>query len=129
MTSVLRQACQIFIREFKEIGKIEVFLGSFTNACNKVLRKPFLKPDTVGLIPDGRYNCNNYSKKALMCLLNMEQTGGSQIMHARNGREYGPRKLPKYIVDGYCPETKITYEFFGCFFTHKPVNCSEMSAQ
>ena len=130
--TVLRQAYQIFRREFMEIDNIEVFLQSFTitPACRKVLRKRFLKPNTIGLTPDGGYSCNNnYSKKTLMWLMHMEQMDGCQIMRARNGREYGPRELPKYIVDGYCPETKITYEFFGCFFTHKPVNCSEMSAQ
>ena len=48
--TVLRQACLIFRREFIEIGSIEVFLESFTIAfaCNKVLRKKFLKPDTIG---------------------------------------------------------------------------------
>ena len=53
--TVLRQACQIFRREFIEIGNIEVFLESFTiaAACNKVLRKWILKPDTIGLIPSG----------------------------------------------------------------------------
>jgi len=117
--TVLRQACQIFRREFIEIGNIEVFLESFTIAsgCNKVLRKKFLKPDTIGLIPDGGYSCNNkYSKKALMWLLHMEQTDGCRIMHARNGREYRPHELPNHSVDGYCPETKIIYEFLGCFY-------------
>ena len=44
--TVLRQACQIFKREFIEIGNIEVFVESFTiaSACNKVLRKNFLNP-------------------------------------------------------------------------------------
>jgi hypothetical protein len=39
--TVLRQACQIFRREFMEIGNIEFFLESFTiaSACNKLLRK------------------------------------------------------------------------------------------
>ena len=57
----LRQACQIFRREFIEIGNIEVFLKSFTiaSACNKILKERFLKPDTIGLIPDGGYSCNN----------------------------------------------------------------------
>jgi len=66
--TVLRQACQIFRREFMEIGNIEVFLQSFNiaSACNKVLRKLFLKPNTIGLIPAGGYSCNNYSKKTLM---------------------------------------------------------------
>jgi hypothetical protein len=88
--TVLRQDCQIFRREFIEIGNIEVFLESFTiaSACNKKKKKKILKPDTIGLIADGEYSCNNkYSKKAFMWLLHMEQTDGCGMMHARNGRE------------------------------------------
>ena len=53
--TVLRQACRVFRREFVQIGHIDVFVESFTiaSACNKVLRKRFLKPDTIGLIPTG----------------------------------------------------------------------------
>ena len=85
MTSVLRQASQIFRRDFIESGNIEVFLDALTiaSACNKVLRKKFQKPETVGLIPAGVYSANNrYSKKALIWLLHMEQTDGCQIHHA-----------------------------------------------
>ena len=85
----LRQACQIFRREF-EFGNIEVFLESFTiaSAFNKVLRNWFLKPDTIGLILSGGYSCNNnYSKEALMWLLDVEQTEGCRMRHARNGRQ------------------------------------------
>jgi hypothetical protein len=73
-----------------EIANIDVFLEAVTiaSACNKVLRKQFLKPETVGLIPAGGYSCNiKYSKKALMWLLHVEQADGCRIMHARNGRE------------------------------------------
>ena len=43
--TVLRKACRVFRREFLEIGNIEVFLEALTiaSACNKVLRKKFLK--------------------------------------------------------------------------------------
>ena len=68
--TVLRQACQIFRRDFMDIGNVDTFLESCTIAltCNKVLRKRFLKPETIGLIPKGGgYSCNqNYSKKSLM---------------------------------------------------------------
>ena len=42
--TVLRQACQIFRREFIKMGNIEGFLEAFTiaSACNKVLRTRFL---------------------------------------------------------------------------------------
>ena len=77
--TVLRQACQVFRWVFMEIGNIAVFVEAVTiaSACNKVLRKQFLKPDTIGLIPMGGYSGNvNYSKKALMWLVYREQADG-----------------------------------------------------
>ena len=67
--TVLRQACRVFRREFLQIGYIEVFLESLTiaSACNKVLRRTFLKPGTIGLIRKGGYTCNNkYREKAIV---------------------------------------------------------------
>jgi len=51
--TVLRQACRVFRREILQTGHIDVFVESITIAfaCNKVVRKRFLKPDTIGLIP------------------------------------------------------------------------------
>jgi len=106
------------ITDFMEIGHVDVFLESCTiaSACNKVFRKRFLKPETVGLISAEGYSCNqNYSKKALMWLLHMEQMDGCKIMPARNGREYRLPELPRFSVDGYCAETRIVFEFLGCF--------------
>jgi len=98
---------------------MNVFVEALTTetTCNKVLRKRFLKPDTIGIIPTGEYTGNNkYSKKAMMWLLHMEQTDEVRIMHTRNGREYRLPQLPHLSVDCYCPETNTVYEFFGCFF-------------
>ena len=81
-----------------DVGNVDIFLESCTiaSACMKVLRKWFLKPETVGLIPrGGGYSGNqNYSAKALMWILHMEQTDGCTIMHARNGREFRLPELP-----------------------------------
>ena len=51
--TVLTLACRLFGRGFLHIGNIEVFLESMTIAstCNKVLRRKFLKPNAIGLIP------------------------------------------------------------------------------
>ncbi len=76
---MLRQACQVFRREFLEVGNIDVFQEYVTiaSACNKVLRRLFLKPDTIGLIPTGGYSGNvNYNKKTLMWLVYREQLDG-----------------------------------------------------
>jgi len=58
--TVLRQACRMFRREFVLIGNLDVFLVSITiaSACNEDLRKRFLHPDTIDLIPNGGYACN-----------------------------------------------------------------------
>jgi hypothetical protein len=117
--TVLRQACQVFRRGFIEIGNIEVFIESITfgSACNKVLRRRFLKPDTIGLIPAGGYTGNvNYSKKAIMWLVYREKVDGCTIMHGRNAREYRLPELPRLSVNGFCRETKTVYEFFDCYF-------------
>ena len=67
--TLLRKACKVFRREFMSIGNLEVFLEKIiiASACKKVLRKRFLQPDTIGLIPTRGYTCNhNYSKNTLI---------------------------------------------------------------
>jgi len=53
--AVLRQACRVFRREFMQFGNIDVFIESINiaSACNKLLRKRFLRRDTIGLIATG----------------------------------------------------------------------------
>jgi hypothetical protein len=104
----------VFRREFIRVENIEVFLESVTIAfaCNEVLRKQFLKPDTIGLTPTGGYSGNvNYSKKAMMCFIYREQTNGCQIMHGRNERKYRLLERHHLSVDEFCEETKTVYEF------------------
>ena len=91
--SVLREAYRVLGQEFIQFGNIDVSLESVTiaSACNEVMRKRFLKPNTLGLIPPGGYIGNfNYSNKAIMWLVYREQTGGCTIMHAKKRREYRP---------------------------------------
>jgi len=118
--TVLRQACRVFRREFIQIGNIEIFLEAITiaSACNMVLRKQFLKPDTIGLIPTGGYGGNiNYSKKSLMWLVYREKADvGRKILHGHNGREYRLPDLPHFRVDGFCQETRTVYECLGCYY-------------
>jgi hypothetical protein len=50
------------------MGNVKIFLECMTiaSACNKVFRKKFLRPDTIGLIPQGGCTDNRrLSKKAL----------------------------------------------------------------
>ena len=69
------------------------------------------------MIPTGGYSGNvNYSKKALMCLVYIEQLDGCRIMHGRNGREYRLPALRHLSVVGFCKETNTVYEFCGCYW-------------
>jgi len=51
----INQACRVLGASSCKTGNIEAFLESMTIAseCNKVLRKRFLQPETIGLIPTG----------------------------------------------------------------------------
>jgi hypothetical protein len=65
------------------------------SACNKVLRKLFLKPYTIGIIPKCGYSGGvKYSKKAKIWLLYKGKVEGIKILHARNCREYRLPELP-----------------------------------
>ena len=53
--TIVREACRVFGRELMEIGNIKLFKEAIkiASACNNFLRKRFLYPDTIGLIPTG----------------------------------------------------------------------------
>ena len=81
------------------------------------MRKLFLKPNRISLIPSGGYTGNfNYSNKAFMWLVYREQTDGCTIRHARNGSEYRPPELPRLSVDRFFAQKRTVYEFFGCLY-------------
>jgi len=122
--NVLREACRVLRQEFIQIGNIFGFIESVTiaSACNKVLRKRFLKPNTICLIPPGGYTGNvNYSNKAIMWLVYREQTDGCTILHARNGREYRPPEIPNLSVDGLYAERELCTSSLVAYFTVVPV--------
>ena len=74
-------------------------------ACNRVLRKKFLQPERIGIIPTVGYtDTKMQSKKAIMWLIDEEQREGKRIQHGRNGREYALPELAELCVDGYCEE-------------------------
>jgi len=103
------RVCRVLRRELIQIVNIYVFLESvtITSAYNKVMRKRFLKSNTIGFIPSGGYSCNvNYSNKAIMLLVYREKTDGCTIKHARNQHEYRLPELPRSSVDGFCAETR-----------------------
>jgi len=104
----------VFRREFMQIGNIEVFLKGITNAsaCNKLLRKQFLKPDTIGLITTGGYSGNVfYSKKSFMST-GKRQTGSSRyctgVLDASTGCQNSPTLVWTVSASRQGPWTKFS---------------------
>ena len=90
---------------------------NIATAFNKVLRKRFLVPNTIGLIPLVGYTINvKYSNKAIIRLMYSEQTDGCTIWLAINAHEYRTPQIPNLSVDGFCAETRTVYEYFEWLF-------------
>ncbi|CAH2008244.1 unnamed protein product, partial [Acanthoscelides obtectus] len=87
---ILTQACLKFRDLMKTETTVDPFQESTTIAscCNKVFRRNFLKPETIGVIPKGGYRWReNQSKIAIQWLLWEEHQRGIKIQHAAKGIE------------------------------------------
>ncbi|XP_050497599.1 uncharacterized protein LOC114327782 isoform X1 [Diabrotica virgifera virgifera] len=87
---ILTQACLTFRKQLMDTSNVCPFFEATTVAstCNKVFRRNFLQPDTIGLIPKGGYRFkDNHSKIALQWLLWEEKQRCIEIQHAARGPE------------------------------------------
>lgn len=119
---ILSRACLKFRQQVLETGNICPFTEACTIAstCNKLFRRNFLKPDTIGIIPKNGYRfCDKQSRIALKWLLWEEKQRGINIIHAAKQKEVIIKGLK---VDGYCRETNQVFEFHGCYF-HGHTKC------
>ncbi|XP_018574075.1 uncharacterized protein LOC108913090 [Anoplophora glabripennis] len=112
----------IFRQQLLETGNVCPYTEACTiaSACNKVYRRNFLQPNTIGIIPKGGYRWrDNQSKIDIQWLVWEEHTRGLNISHAAKEKE---ARVAGVKVDGYNPETKQVFEFHGCYF-HGCPNC------
>ena len=118
---ILREACLKFREIFLNIANVCPFSEAVTlaGACSVVYRKNYLKVNIVRLIPPGGYRkANKHSKISIEWLVYEEKKlEGEKILHARRGREHYIPQLGAH-VDGFreTPESKIVYQFHGCYF-------------
>lgn len=130
--NILRLACSIFRKNFFNMCSVCPFDKACTIAstCLYVLRKNFLKHNTIGIIPPGGYRLTErQSAKAIYWLTWMERVLGREIQFSARGKE---RQITGNIrVDGFCaarnPEEKsICLNFHGCYWhgcpKHFPLN-------
>ncbi|CAH2021037.1 unnamed protein product [Acanthoscelides obtectus] len=98
---ILTQACLKFRDLMKTETTVDPFQESTTIAscCNKVFRRNFLKPETIGVIPKGGYRWReNQSKIAIQWMLWEEHQRGIKIQHAAKGIE---TIVKGHKVDGF----------------------------
>jgi hypothetical protein len=78
-----------------------------------------IKPQYHLINKTGCLKCskNNYSKKQIEWLKYMNIQYNTDIKHALNGGEI---KIDKYLIDGFCENNNICFEFNGDFFHGNP---------
>ena len=118
-----------FRESFLEIGRICPFTEATTiaSACMKVIRKNFLKTNTVGILPARGYRfSDNQSVIAIQWLVWMERELNREIQHAGRCREI---RLPINVkVDGFIPPNQtdahngICLQMMGCYW-HGCIRC------
>lgn len=113
---ILTAACLKFRQQLMETGNVCPFTEACTiaSACNKVFRRNFLRPNTIGIIPKRGYRWrDNQSKVAIQWLIWEEHERDINIIHASKQQE---ALVQGVKVDGFCPDTNQIFEFHGCYY-------------
>ena len=112
---ILRNCCLQYRDMFRDITEIDPFDKSLTIAsyCLTVYRTNFLKKDTVATFDRHRYLKTLQSNMAVKWLSYVAEKENVHIQHVRNG---GEKRVARYSLDGYCPQTSTAYEYHGCFW-------------
>ena len=119
-TTILFESCKRFQQQMIDTTNVCPFSEATTIAstCNKVFRRNFLKPNSIGLIPKKGYRLTeNQSKIALQWFFWLEKSYNN-IKHAGNGREV---ILNGVKVDGFCSEINTIFQFHGCYWHGCPM--------
>ena len=102
---ILTRACLKFRDLLMKVGNVCPLSEACTIAstCNKLFRRKYLAPETIGIIPKNGYRwTDNQSKIAIQWMLWEEKQRGIEIVHAAKQSEV---MLLGTRVDGYCRET------------------------
>ncbi|XP_072021137.1 uncharacterized protein [Amphiura filiformis] len=121
---ILRRCCMQFRTMFMEVTKtgledpgVDPLKDPITiaAACNLVLRRNFLEPQTIAIIPPHGYGPGqNFSRDSIVWLNYEAMKDGDYILHAMNGGEaqlYG-----RVTADGIDLENRKIYSYHGCLF-------------
>ena len=116
---ILHKCILVFRDLFVESTGIDPFESNVTiaSACNHVFRANFLKPEAIGIIPNGGYRCNQVqSVEAQKWMKYLEIIRGVRIKRSSFG---GEERIGNYKINGtYIDQNgeKVLLEYVGCFW-------------
>ena len=113
---LLSEGCLAFRKILLEKTGVDPFRTTITIAslCHYIFRKKFLKPESIGIIPDNGYHPEDKaSVKSLMWLKYLSESNNIQIRHSKN---FGEVRVGNYKIDGYSEEINTYFEFHGCVY-------------
>ena len=114
---LLTQGCLAFRKIILSQTNIDPFQESITIAslCHLIFRRNLMKANSIGIIPENGYNCNERSSiKSFIWLKYLSFKYKINIKHAKNGGEY---QFDQYKIDGYSADNNTLYEFHGCVYS------------
>ncbi len=117
---LLRQGVLKFRDIFLKETNVDPLLTSATiaGACNYVFRRNYLKPNTIGNVPNRGYRRKERaSVEAIQYLTWLGDHEGLDIQHAGNGPEV---QIGQFRVDGFCESNNTIYEYHGCIWHGHP---------
>ena len=117
---IMRKCCLMYRELFRDMTELDPFNKSLTIAgyCLDIYRTRFLKKDTVATFNRHRYLKTMQSNMAVKWLSYVAEEENIHIQHVRNG---GEKRVARYSLEGYCPQTSTVYEYQGCFWHGKDV--------
>ena len=118
---ILRRGIMKLREDFIKLENIDPLRYiTIASVCMTIYRSNYMPNKTIAIVPEYA-KTDNFSKMSIMWLNYV--SNGLNIQHALNG---GEKKLTindkTYKIDGFCEETNIVYQFYGCFW-HGCPNC------
>ena len=123
----MARGCLRFRELYVDLFRVDPFQEcvSLAGTCLTVLRKNFLKQDTLGVVPPLGYRHRDIqSVEAMEWLYSLRL--GPQLRW--KGHPLGEATILGAKVDGYDPETQTVYQYHGCFF-HGCPRCFQQDRQ
>jgi hypothetical protein len=114
---ILAESCLAYRRLMcMETGVDPLQYITCASVCKAVFLHMFLQRDTIARVPPAGYSKHRYSEESLEWLEHQRlKAGFTKLEHIANCAS-GERKIAGYKVDGFDPDSRTIFEYYGCRF-------------